>query len=225
MTPDDVQAVLAYASAIDPRVRRKDGDERQLQVAAWYAQLQHVAIADGRAAVDQHYAAAAPDAIMPGTVRTLAGTTGPAMYRPLAENVAASYRLAAADPGEPLAIESGRSGREALQQALDQVASRWRGAVEARPASATGYERRRSRPAGSTAADTSKRLALQQRERGATVVDGRTDAQRAAVGKAVAICFGCAVDVPVPPGWDPTDPGSPALHCARCRPEQAREAS
>lgn len=71
MTPQQVQALLGYASAIDPRIRRNDPGERQLQVAAWHAQLQHTDPADARAAVDAHYARPTPEPPMPGDIRSL----------------------------------------------------------------------------------------------------------------------------------------------------------
>jgi hypothetical protein len=222
MTPDQVMTVLAYASAVDPRVRRNDPDERQLQAAAWYAQLRHVDVGDAKAAVDAHYADAKPDAIMPGQVRTLASTTGPSAYRPLAENVAAIEAAHQRETrGEPAAIE-GRSGRAALQEALDELAARWSAPA---PESPTGYERRRGLHGPGAAADTSKRLAADQRDRDTPVVDGRTDAARAKAGKAITICHDCAVDIPAPSGWDPAKADSPPLLCGRCNPAAAREAS
>ena len=222
MTPDQVMTVLAYASAIDPRVRRNDPDERQLQAAAWYAQLRNVDPADAKSALDAYYGAPQPlDAVMPGQVRALASTTGPAAYRPLAENLAAIEAAHQREiAGEPAAIE-GRSGRAALQDALDNLAARWSAPP---PESSTGYERRRGQHGPGAAADTSKRLAADQRSRETPVVDGRTDAARAKAGKAITVCHGCAVDIPAPSGWDPASVDSPPLWCARCDPAAAREA-
>ena len=72
MTPDQTRALLGYASSIDPRIRRNDPAERQLQVTAWHTQLQHIAAEDARAAVDAYYAAPVHDAALPGHIRGLA---------------------------------------------------------------------------------------------------------------------------------------------------------
>ncbi len=69
MTQDEVRALLAYASAIDPRVRRNDSAERSAQTSAWHSLLGRYLFSDARAAVDEHYSRAAADAILPGDVR------------------------------------------------------------------------------------------------------------------------------------------------------------
>lgn len=71
MTPADVEAVLAYAGSGDSRVRRRDPDERRLQVAFWHAQVGHLDIADARLAVTRHYAVDGVDALLPGRLRSL----------------------------------------------------------------------------------------------------------------------------------------------------------
>lgn len=225
MTPDEVQAVLAYASAVDPRIRRNDPAERQLQVAAWHAQLQHVDVGDAKAAVDRHYSAVGADALMPAQVRALIGAEQHPGYRPLTEALDAAEhgpgdRLAT-DRDEPVPAIEGpapRSGREALQAAFDELAGRMRASAEAQPSAPTGYVRRRDRgqPSSRSAPETSRRLGKAQRERGGRVVDGMTAAQRERAGKAITVCHGCAMDIPAPDGWDPASVKSPPLYCGRC---------
>lgn len=231
MSPNEVAVLLTYASAIDPRVRRVDDEQRRLQVSAWHAQLEHVSAADARAAVDRHYSVVGADALMPAQVRALVGAEQHPGYRPLAEALDAAEhgpgdRLAA-DRDEPVPAIEGpapRSGREALQTAFDELADRMRASAEAQPSSPTGYVRRRDRgqAANRSAPETSKRLGAEQREarrrgeRAEPAVDGKTDAERARAGKPITICHGCAVDIPAPDGWDPHDVTSPALYCGRC---------
>lgn len=106
MTPTDVQRVLAYASAVDPRVRRNDPDERTLQVAAWHTQLAPYGIADARVAVDRHYALPDPPALLPGRLRALIAGIREERLRTTLEPVPA------ADPDDPGAyIAALRSGR------------------------------------------------------------------------------------------------------------------
>lgn len=69
MTPDEIRALLAYASAIDPRIRRNDPYERQLQVTAWHTQLERTDPNDARAAIDAHYARPITEPPMPGNIR------------------------------------------------------------------------------------------------------------------------------------------------------------
>jgi hypothetical protein len=69
MTPDQTAALLAYAAAIDPRIRRNDPDERRLQAAAWHTQLRHIDPDPARRAVDAHYARPRADAALPGDIR------------------------------------------------------------------------------------------------------------------------------------------------------------
>jgi hypothetical protein len=68
MNPTDVHTLLGYASSLDPRIRRKDDDDRQMQAAAWYAQLHNVDPADARTAVDLHYSRQGVDALLPADV-------------------------------------------------------------------------------------------------------------------------------------------------------------
>lgn len=51
----------------------------------------------------------------------------------------------------------------------------------------------------------------------------QTDADRRRAGQAITICHTCAGDIPAPPGWDPRDPQSPALHCDDCRQPAAQD--
>lgn len=68
MTRDEVRALLAYASATDPRVRRNDPGERDLQVAAWETALADLAPQAAREAVDEHYSTLGVDAVLPGDI-------------------------------------------------------------------------------------------------------------------------------------------------------------
>jgi hypothetical protein len=68
MTPTEVHALLAYASAIDPSIRRNDPDERRLQAAAWHTLLADVDPDTAKAAVERHYAVPGADALMPADV-------------------------------------------------------------------------------------------------------------------------------------------------------------
>lgn len=91
MTPEEIQALLGYASAIDPRIRRNDPDERMLQVRAWHKILATTPFDDAREAVDRHYAAPDADALMPGDVKAGAGQTSTSRlpaYRPMREVLA-----------------------------------------------------------------------------------------------------------------------------------------
>jgi hypothetical protein len=95
-----VRKVLAYASSTDPRVRRNDPDERELQVASWAAQIGAYDVADARVAVDRHYADPKADALLPGQLRALiAGIRS--------ERLAARPEpLPDADPDDPVAYRA-----------------------------------------------------------------------------------------------------------------------
>jgi hypothetical protein len=43
-----------------------------------------------------------------------------------------------------------------------------------------------------------------------------TDADRAARGRAVTVCFRCACDIPAPAGWNPRDREAPPVYCDPC---------
>jgi hypothetical protein len=219
--------LLTIAAAVD---KRTIGD---VDVVAWHRLL-----------VDADYGAACAavvawqrehrEPVMPADI--LAGIRA-ARSTPAMRTVAEALDAAEHGPGDRLAADrdqpvpaiegpAPRSGREALQVALDGLADRWRASVEARPPAPTGYvRRRRGQQIGRSAADTIKRLGKAQRDRGERVVDGMTDADRARAGRAVTVCHGCAVDISVPDGWDPTDPDSPRLHCGRCTPADAKAGS
>lgn len=68
MTPEQTMALLGYASSIDPRVRRNDPAERQLQIRAWHSQLAAIEPSDAAAAVDAHYAQPGAAAALPGDI-------------------------------------------------------------------------------------------------------------------------------------------------------------
>lgn len=215
------RAALTTAAVYDHRFREPD----PLVARAWATALAGLDADGVIAAVNEHYRTST-DTLMPGHVTALVQRVGghpdrhPSARTPteaLASTLGGRGDVLAGDRSDPPFVLDGpapRSGAEALTAAQAWAAS-----------NPTGYERRRNPPAGRTAADRSRELGRQQRENGARVIDGRTDAQRADAGRAVTICHGCAGDIPAPPGWDPANPDSPPLHCARCRPEQAREAS
>lgn len=223
MTADQqlARAVLTAAAVYDHRFREPDPNV----AAAWARALAGLDPQRAVDAVNEHYRTST-ETLLPGHVTGLVHRVGGAPDRsPAARSVAEALASTlggradslAADRDDPTPAIEGpapRSGAEALAVAAD-----W---ARARP---TGYEGRRGTPTGRAAEDTSKRLGREQRDRGARTVDGRTDTQRADAGRAFAICFDCAGDIPAPAGWDPTDPGSPPLFCGRCRPAEAREAS
>lgn len=115
MTPDETAALLAYASAIDPRIRRNDPAERRLQVAAWHTQLADVQPADAKTAVDAHYARAGADAALPGDIATRARAACTAARRERLEQLGAAFEAAtlpAVDPDDvPGYLRALRSAR------------------------------------------------------------------------------------------------------------------
>jgi hypothetical protein len=102
VTPSEAVAVLAYVSAIDPRVRRSDSGELRLLERAWSTHLADIDTADAIAAVDAHYARPGAAMAMPGDVagRVHAQRVGQrrdALERTGAEREAAALDAADAD--------------------------------------------------------------------------------------------------------------------------------
>lgn len=209
MTPNEVAALLTYASALDPRVRRTDAEQRQLQVAAWHAQMAEVPVSgvDMRDVVNGHYARSGADALMPadvaGRVRALR-----------------LDRVQRADLDPPPGLDP------------DDTAAYQRWMLAALRAAADGRPlpprtELTARPVAELVASVAERLAavrepyVPRQQRPVTRRTGRgprTDDDRAASGRAVTVCFECAVDIPVPSGWDPANPDSPPLFCDRHQP-------
>lgn len=48
------------------------------------------------------------------------------------------------------------------------------------------------------------------------VVSGPTDAELAARGNPLTVCFRCVEEIPAPKGWDPANPESQRLYCGAC---------
>lgn len=48
------------------------------------------------------------------------------------------------------------------------------------------------------------------------VVSGPTDAELAARGTPLTVCFRCVKEIPAPKGWDPANPESQRLYCGAC---------
>lgn len=124
MTPEEVAGLLAYASAVDPRIRRKDPAELLLQVEAWHTQLAQVALGPAKQAVDAHYSRPGVDAILPGDVRHGAGDSAQARHpsaRPMREVIAELDAVPAVDTGpyrrELRAMLARQSARWALPSA------------------------------------------------------------------------------------------------------------
>ncbi len=120
MSPDEVRALLGYASAIDPRIRRNDPGERQLQVAAWHAQLERADPNTARAAVDAHYARPVTDPPMPGDIRTWCATRA---------NESAERRVLAAIDSAPLNTRP----QFDLAAATAAIAARWAAPLTTNP--------------------------------------------------------------------------------------------
>jgi hypothetical protein len=204
MTPEQTAALLAYASAADPRIRRKDPDELRLQVRFWHGQLSDVDPDPARRAVEAHYRQAGADAILPGDVR--AGARGSdATRHPSARTPAEA--LAAASGGREL--DAAPADRAAVEAAKARVAAAV-AAVSAKWAtpSATGYVPKRNRSVGLAAARGPRRN-----------LGPMTDRQ----GRALTVCHRCVADVPAPDGWDATNPAAPKVYCGRCQHKLAAE--
>jgi hypothetical protein len=202
--PNEVAGLLAYASALDPRVRRVEPEQRQAQVVAWSTLLHDVDPAAARDAIAAHYSRAGVDAVLPGDVRSGARGSETARhpaYRPLAESVAAADAAAGGSrmPALPAGAEARAAAEEArarLGEALDLLAAK----RVIPPDSPTGYVPKRQR--GPVRRDQVRRLPATDRS-----------------GRALTVCHRCAGDIPAPDGWDATDEDAPKLHCGRCRRE------
>lgn len=117
MTPDETRYILGYASAIDPRVRRNDSHERQLQVLAWHEQLGKLTAEQAKRAIDAHYAKAGASAALPGDILDRSRALGrgthsevlPA-YRPASEVMAEINAKCGATESWP-ALEGPKSTR------------------------------------------------------------------------------------------------------------------
>lgn len=211
------RAVLAAASVYDARVREPDPNV----IRAWARGLDGLDTQRVLAAVERHYRTSTETLMLGHITELVHRVGGDAERHPGYKTLAEALASAEGGPGDalqrrpdPPALPGPRQGREALQEALDSLASRWASNVQA--TTPTGYTRRRhrgQRPHRS-AADTVARLGREQRERGMRVVDGMTDDQRRKAGKPITICHMCGVDIPLPDGWDPADPLSPRLYCA-----------
>jgi hypothetical protein len=210
MTPEETAKLLAYASAVDPRIRRKDPDELRLQIVAWHKQLGSVPLEPARAAVDAHYAAGGVDAILPGDVRSAASGSAAERHpsaRSVAEALAEIEAQVVGDrtpvelpPGmdEPAAREAARAR---VEQALRQVAAQRALPDESSP---TGYVPRRVRRVGLAAACGPRR---------------NLGPTHDAAGRPLTVCHRCVADIPAPEGWDPASEDSPKLYCGRCQPD------
>lgn len=110
MNADQVAALLAYASAADPRIRRNDPDERRLQIRFWHGQLAAMDFDAACRAVEAHYSRAGVDAVLPGDVRQ--GAKEHPSSRPLAEVI---RELPASGEGP---------GRAEYRQALAEFAAK-----------------------------------------------------------------------------------------------------
>ncbi len=186
MMPTEVTALLAYAAAVDPRVRRSTPQERQLQEAAWFQQLQSVAAQAAKDAVDMHYAKAGVEVVMPGDVRVLARGNQAPYYKPLADSIAALPAAEERTDGSALGW-----GRGQLQVAMDALAERWNANGMQQVGSESRTPFKAHRPA-------------------------RSGGSPLAGPRGVTVCHRCVVDIPVPDGWDPANPASPPLHCEPC---------
>lgn len=197
MNLDQVKAVLAYASATDPRIRRNDPAERELQAQAWARHLGNVDQEAAVAAIDGYYARAGVDAILPGDIRATASSGPP-------RGAAAAIAHAEGGPGDRLAADRDQRALPAGPEDAARERAEFRARMQAisdgwamsRP---TGYvgERERHSP---------------RREPVAWIP--------APFGAQTTVCFGpgCVVDIAAPAGWDPANPASPRLFCDRHRP-------
>lgn len=197
MNPDQVKAVLAYASATDPRIRRNDPAERELQAQAWSRHLGNIDQKAAVAAIDGYYARAGVDAILPGDIRATASSGPP-------RGAAAAIATAEGGPSDRLAADR---DQRALP-AGPEDAARERAEFKARMREISdGWAL--SKPTGW----------VSERERHSP---RREPARRVAspFGADTSICFewGCAVEIKAPAGWDAANAASPRLFCERHRP-------
>jgi hypothetical protein len=211
MTPEEVAALLAYASAADPRIRRKDPEELRLQVRFWHGQLVNVDLAAARRAVEAHYAQPGVDAVLPGDVRS--GARGsdaerhPA-YRPLREAISAADEAAGGSPMP--ALPPGPGDRQSVEEARARLA-----AAFDRVAAARALPDGDGRPTGF---DPRRRMSVDWRNR-----PQRRDVTHDRRGRPLTACHRCVGDMLMPDGWDPTNPESPPVHCGPCLHEMAAE--
>lgn len=215
MNRAQVAELLAYVAAFD---RRTIGDA---DVLAWHEVLGDLDPDDAHTTARAWYTAN-HGMIAPADIR--AGVRSIRVERIQRAQVNPPDGL---DPDNPAAYQrwmlaalrataDGRSVPERTGLAAHPVAELVATVAEAR--SLPG--RRRAPTPSRDAADTSRRLGRQQREHRRPVVDGRTDRERADAGRPVTVCHRCACDITPPDGWDPTDPGSPAVFCGRCQAER-----
>lgn len=87
MNRQQATAALAYAAALDPRVRRNDPRECELQIDAWHAILDRTDLPAAINAIRAHYAQPAAPAVMPGDIRQTAADRHPSA-RPAREVIA-----------------------------------------------------------------------------------------------------------------------------------------
>jgi len=190
VTPDEVTALLAYASALDPRIRRNDPYERQMQVKAWHRLLDDVAADDAIRLTDRHYMYPGAEPLMPGNLRRRIGED--------------PDRLPCAAPLRQYLAGASVKGLEHIELEERERNGRGRRAYEEAMAE---FNAKRSLPdARSTERRITSRWGRERRE---------TDEDRRKSGKAVTVCHTCAVEIPVPDGWNPARPDSPRLYCAR----------
>lgn len=206
MNLDQVKAVLAYASATDPRIRRNDPAERELQAQAWARHLGNVDQEAAVAAIDGYYARAGVDAILPGDIRAYVADRGSAQdqhpaYRPLADSItAAEHEAGGTDLPALPAAGTPRLGPEQARAALEAALRKIAAGRPIPESSPTGY--------------------VGSRERHSPRREPVTARIPAPFGAATTVCHGagCVVDIAAPPGWDPANPASPRLYCDRHRP-------
>lgn len=117
MNLEQTTALLAYASAIDPRIRRNDPVERQLQVRAWHAQLARIEPQDAAGAVDEHYSRPGADAALPGDIAGRARAVATARRRTNLERAGDAALL-------PVGVDPDDVGAwlAALRERRDQIA-------------------------------------------------------------------------------------------------------
>ncbi len=200
-TPDDLataQRVLATAALRDPRMPRPD-DPAAAAVAT--ALAEDLAGIDPDAAVEAigvHYRQSA-DRVMPAHIWAIVRRDHPA--HPAFKTTAEALASAETGPGDRLAAdrdqpaltagpEDAARERAEFRAKMREISDGW---AMSKPTGFVG-ERDRHSP---------------RRE--------PTSRISAPFGADTTICHqrGCAVEIKAPPGWDPANPGSPRLHCAR----------
>lgn len=185
-------AVLAAARVVDRRMPEADRDV----VRAWAELLAGIDPQLAFAAVRRHYETSS-DRLMPADVRRIAAQSDPPYQQPLA-----------ALPHAPaFDLDKARAW-------LDQCRTVLRDAPR-EPQPAYIPRRARGRVGVRAPEETSRRLARAQREAHRPVVDGKTDAERARIGKPITVCHGCVGDIPAPDGWHPH--GKDPVYCRSCQ--------